>query len=285
MHVDKFFAYATDIFAVVDKDGKFKELSPAFEKIVGFPVSQGLLHHLTDFLIPEDVSPTLTALYAAVRGRPWREHRTRFRCRDGSVQWIIWNGSVESSSGDLYAIGRVSQPPAPVNGKSLKKQHDELKTIADELNSITEQLADRKENVKNLEKELSEAKISEVLTQTILDICPTPLIITEMPNGTILACNQALATLFNANLSQLIGQTTPFLNPKDWQSVLKNLQKTQEINGLPLQFSLNKSKSFIGEFYFKLCQYKNLHSGVGFIVPVQNIPSKTQGKIGVGKSK
>jgi PAS domain S-box-containing protein len=91
---------------VIDRDGRFRRLSPAWERVTGLSVAEGLGRLFQDFVHPDDRSTTVTAFVRAGRGEQRGDFVNRYRHADGTWRWISWRGATEVQSGLIYSIGR-----------------------------------------------------------------------------------------------------------------------------------------------------------------------------------
>lgn len=92
-----------DLLAVVDFEGRFQRLNPAWGEILGHEPLVLLGGSYRELLHPEDVGIASVAFDTATRGTlPSVEHR--YRHADGSYRWISWRAAPEGAL--IYAIGR-----------------------------------------------------------------------------------------------------------------------------------------------------------------------------------
>lgn len=104
--LDRIFQVSHDIIAVIDREGRFSRLSPAWERVTGHSVAEALGRPFQDFVHPDDRPATGTAFaQAAVAGRRG-DFLNRYRHADGTWRWISWRGAAEAQGGLVYSIGR-----------------------------------------------------------------------------------------------------------------------------------------------------------------------------------
>jgi PAS domain S-box-containing protein len=87
--LNSFFNLSLDLFGIMDAEGRFISLNPAWEKALGQPVSQVVGKRLIDYAHPEDVPATLKAMHDALSSRR-DEFVNRLRRIDGQFRWIRW---------------------------------------------------------------------------------------------------------------------------------------------------------------------------------------------------
>ncbi len=126
---DRLFELSLDLLCVAGFDGYFKRLNPAWEKSLGWPRAELMSRPYIDFVHPDDLSATLTEAAGLTTG----EHQTvlfenRYRCRDGSYKWLLWNAAPFPEGRLIYAAAR--------DITRRKQQQDELRRTAEELERV-----------------------------------------------------------------------------------------------------------------------------------------------------
>ncbi|TCP96406.1 PAS domain S-box-containing protein [Sphingomonas sp. PP-F2F-A104-K0414] len=100
---DRMWETSPDLMLVIDFEGVFRRVNPAWTALLGYEATALVGHHVNEFVLEEDHSRTLEALRLTADGqRP--DVEVRYRHKDGSVRWISW---VAAPAGDMtYATGR-----------------------------------------------------------------------------------------------------------------------------------------------------------------------------------
>ena len=100
---DRMWDSSPDLMLVLDFDGIFRRVNPAWTTLLGYAPKQLVGRHVTDFVLPDDHAATVASYRTAAAGG--RSHlENRYRHADGSVRWIAWVGA---PAGNLtYATGR-----------------------------------------------------------------------------------------------------------------------------------------------------------------------------------
>jgi PAS domain S-box-containing protein len=92
-----------DLMIVIDFDGHFRQVNPAWSKILGYQPEELIGHHVSEFVVPDDAAKTVEAYDLAARGeQPTLENR--YLHKDGSIRWFSWVAA--PAQGVTYATGR-----------------------------------------------------------------------------------------------------------------------------------------------------------------------------------
>jgi PAS domain S-box-containing protein len=102
---DRFFNLSLDLLAVGSFDGYFVRLNPAFEQILGFTNAELMAAPFSNFLHPDDRERTLASAQSLVDGKSVVSFENRYRCKDGTYRWVLWNAIPHAPSQAWYAIG------------------------------------------------------------------------------------------------------------------------------------------------------------------------------------
>ncbi len=103
--LNRFFSVADDMLCILDSDGCFLRLNPAFTANLGWSEMELLSRRCYELLHPDDVAATRQRLERSseVRSSPGFENRCRRK--DGSLITVAWR-SVKTQDGLIYATGR-----------------------------------------------------------------------------------------------------------------------------------------------------------------------------------
>jgi PAS domain S-box-containing protein len=102
----KFFRLSTDMMCVADAEGHFRELSPAFEQVLGWSREELLAYPYLDLVHPDDREQTIKEARRVFDGDGEVNFENRYRCKDGSYKWLQWRPFREIDEGMIYAIAR-----------------------------------------------------------------------------------------------------------------------------------------------------------------------------------
>jgi PAS domain S-box-containing protein len=102
----RFFNLSLDLLAVVNFDGYFTRLNPAFERVLGFTAAELTAQPFLDFVHPDDCATTVAADRQLIAGGALVSFENRYRCRDGSYRWLLWSAMPDLEQKVIYASGR-----------------------------------------------------------------------------------------------------------------------------------------------------------------------------------
>jgi len=99
---DRMWNTAPDLMLIIGADGVFQRVNPAWTRLLGYAAAELVGRHMSDFILPEDLAPSLASYAENMAGDALRVIN-RYRHKDGSVRWISW---AAVPAGDVvYATG------------------------------------------------------------------------------------------------------------------------------------------------------------------------------------
>ncbi|MDQ8029146.1 MAG: PAS domain-containing protein, partial [Brevundimonas sp.] len=101
---DQLWARSRDRRGVVDADGVFRAVNPAWTRILGHEADAVVGRSFDAFMAPEDIADSTRALEQAIRDGDLNNYENRFRTVDGQYRCISWHTTEED--GLVYAYGR-----------------------------------------------------------------------------------------------------------------------------------------------------------------------------------
>ncbi len=103
-HGDRFFDLSPDLLCVVDLEGYFQRVNPAFEKTLSYTTKELFSTSFLDLVHLEDKAATQAQLEKLATNPSNIQFKNRYRCQDSSYKWLEWNIFGFLEEGLLYAI-------------------------------------------------------------------------------------------------------------------------------------------------------------------------------------
>ena len=97
---------AIDPICIAGLDGYLKKINPAWLKSLGWTEDELLGRPWIDFIHPDDHESTLKIMERMTKGESDGDFENRFRCKDGTYRWFLWNGIVDIEAGVAYGFVR-----------------------------------------------------------------------------------------------------------------------------------------------------------------------------------
>ncbi|PSN75793.1 hypothetical protein C8B47_30720, partial [filamentous cyanobacterium CCP4] len=101
---ERFLAVGSDLQVISGSDGYFKWVSPTLERLLGWTPAEMTARPWIEFVHPDDLSKSVTedaSLFSA--GRETFSFENRYRHKDGSYRWFLWNARPYPDEQLLYA--------------------------------------------------------------------------------------------------------------------------------------------------------------------------------------
>ena len=103
---DRFFDLSIDMLTIAHFSGYFKRLNPAWERTLGFSRQELLSTPLFEFIHPDDRERTVEQNRIVRAGGQALGFENRYRCKDGSYRWLLWNSTADLEHQLIYAVAR-----------------------------------------------------------------------------------------------------------------------------------------------------------------------------------
>ncbi|OYY58921.1 MAG: hypothetical protein B7Y50_11865 [Hydrogenophilales bacterium 28-61-11] len=98
--------YSLDVIALIDSAGEVHEISNSVSSIWGYNRDEMTGRSLGEFMLPEDLPGSIAAMQTMAPDAPLINFENRYRRKDGSVVYMLWNATAFGNQGRLIAIGR-----------------------------------------------------------------------------------------------------------------------------------------------------------------------------------
>lgn len=103
---ERFFLFAIDLLCIIETNGRFKRVNPAFGETLGYEEKDLQDQVFTDFIHPHDWVRTKREYENILQGQSALMFESRFRCKDGSYKWLSWTAYPFLTEGIIYAVAR-----------------------------------------------------------------------------------------------------------------------------------------------------------------------------------
>ncbi len=103
---ERVWIHAPDPLCVAGFDGYFKQLNPAWSRLLGWTKEELLAKPYSELVHPDDRAGLAAVEQQILRGELIRGYENRYRCRDGSYRWFSWNAIPVMENQVIYGITR-----------------------------------------------------------------------------------------------------------------------------------------------------------------------------------
>jgi PAS domain S-box-containing protein len=103
---ERLFTMSLDMLCVCGFDATFRQINPAFERVLGYSANELTTRPFLDFVLEEDRERSKEAFKHAAAGGTVITFENRFLHADGSSRWLQWNAAPDPEGGVIYATAR-----------------------------------------------------------------------------------------------------------------------------------------------------------------------------------
>ncbi|MBV9658606.1 MAG: PAS domain S-box protein [Verrucomicrobia bacterium] len=124
--LERIFDLSLDMICTAGFDGYFKQINPAFERILGYTHEELTAESFLSFVHPDDRDATIAAAEQLAVGRDVLLFDNRYRCKDGSYRWLQWSSKSLPDEQLIYAVTRdiTERKQAAAALENLRRQND-----------------------------------------------------------------------------------------------------------------------------------------------------------------
>jgi diguanylate cyclase (GGDEF)-like protein/PAS domain S-box-containing protein len=102
----RYFGISRDLLSSATLDGRFQEVNPAWESLLGWTQEEMIDRQFMELVHPDDLERTAEQTTQIVTtGAPMMEFENRFRAKDGTYRWLSWRSQYDRDSDLLYVRG------------------------------------------------------------------------------------------------------------------------------------------------------------------------------------
>lgn len=103
---DRFFELSIDLLCVLDFNGRFRRLNPAWATTLGFSAEEMLAQPFIEFVHPEDRARTVSKNGQVRGGSQARLFENRYLHKNGGFRWLRWNSTPDFAREVIYGVAR-----------------------------------------------------------------------------------------------------------------------------------------------------------------------------------
>ncbi|QED36682.1 PAS domain S-box protein [Antarcticibacterium arcticum] len=104
--LEPFFSQSQDYLCIAGFDGFFREVNPAFIKLMGFSREELFASPISHFVHPEDKKNTAETRAAILQGIPLLHFQNRYITKTGEIVWLTWTSIPVPEKELIYAISK-----------------------------------------------------------------------------------------------------------------------------------------------------------------------------------
>ncbi len=207
--ITNFFNLSADLICIADINGYFRLLNPAWEKVLGYSISELTSKPFLDFIHSDDVEKTLAVINEKLeRGESILTFENRYVCKDGSIIWLDWTSQPSVEEGQVFAIARdiTERKRDEEERERLLAAEREQRLLAETLYEVTLALTSQTSH--------HQAVLDEILRQTqrLVPYNAANIVLLDAVHNTLrIACRQGYETFGSEELvSNLVQSLADF---------------------------------------------------------------------------
>lgn len=101
--LNQFFALSLEMLCVSSFSGYFTRLNSAWQKTLGYSLSELMAVPYLEFVHPDDIEATIAASKEIAAGKEITTFENRYRSKDGTYKWLLWHAAPVIESELIYA--------------------------------------------------------------------------------------------------------------------------------------------------------------------------------------
>lgn len=106
LHTDRFFALSIDMLCFARFTGFFVRLNPAWQRTLGWSIAELTSRPMIEFVHPDDRERTIDQNRRVRAGEAAVGFEHRYRCKDGTYRWFLWNATADLEHEVIYSVAR-----------------------------------------------------------------------------------------------------------------------------------------------------------------------------------
>jgi PAS domain S-box-containing protein len=127
---ERFLAVGSDFLVITGIDRYFHWVSPSFERLLGWTVDEMTSRPWTEFVHPDDINSSVAEINSLFSGNETRAFENRYRHKDGSYRWLIWNAQPYLDEQVIYGTA-VDITDRKLMEVALRDSEEQFRNMAD----------------------------------------------------------------------------------------------------------------------------------------------------------
>lgn len=106
LDTDRFFDLSIDMLCFARFTGFFVRLNPAWQRTLGWSIAELTSRPMIEFVHPDDRERTIDQNRRVRAGEEAVGFENRYRCKDGTYRWFLWNATADLEHEVIYSVAR-----------------------------------------------------------------------------------------------------------------------------------------------------------------------------------
>ncbi|MCC5647349.1 response regulator [Nostoc sp. CHAB 5824] len=129
---ERFLAVGSDLQVITGINGFFHWISPTCERILGWTPDEMTSRPWTDFIHPDDISPSIAETDSLFAGNETFTFENRYRRKDGSYRWLLWSAQPYPEEQVIYG-GAVDISDRKLAEAALRESEEQIRNILESI--------------------------------------------------------------------------------------------------------------------------------------------------------
>ena len=189
-------------------DGYYKQVNPAFERILGYTEEESLSRPFIEFIHPDDHPTAAAHMNALAEGRMLVNFEDRNICKDGSCRWLSWTVVPIPEKDIVYGIG--------FDITDRKRAEESLLQARRDLESrVLERTTELAKANEQLRIETAEHRQTAEQLQAIYDGMVDGLLIAQIATRRFVGANASMSRMLGYTQEELLALRVDDIHPAD----------------------------------------------------------------------